>query len=208
MGQVEQAPASEVPLVEDFLQARDEILGDLSERFLHVAREQNTAKARRWYWSQALCSSVGFVMQRLRGSVFRSRHRGREHSTMGRQMPTWELLRSIVADMRYAFRSFRRYPGAILVAVISLGVGIGANVTIFSVVDVYVFRSLPFPEPDRLVQVYSTMPERGWNFNSVSIPVFLELREQSRTMDIAASHPRDVNLSGGDRPDRVGSERT
>jgi putative ABC transport system permease protein len=123
-------------------------------------------------------------------------------------MPTWELIRSIVADIRYALRSFRRHPGAILVAVISLGVGIGANVTIFSVVDVYVFRSLPFPEPDRLVHVYSTMPERGWNFNSVSIPVFLDLREQSRTMDIAASYPRDVNLSGGDRPDRVGSERT
>jgi putative ABC transport system permease protein len=91
---------------------------------------------------------------------------------------------------------------------VSLGVGVGANVTIFSVVDVYVFRSLPFPDPDQLVHVYSTMPERGWNFNSVSIPVFLDFREQSRTMDIAASYPRDVNLSGGDRPERVGSERT
>jgi putative ABC transport system permease protein len=122
--------------------------------------------------------------------------------------PGWELLRSIVADMRFAFRSFRRHPGAILVAIVSLGVGIGANVTIFSVVDVYVFRSLPFPEPERLVEVYTTMPERGWNFNRLSIPVFLDLREQSRTTDIAASYPRDVNLSGGDRPERIGSERT
>jgi len=117
------------------------------------------------------------------------------------------MLRSIVADARYAFRAFRRHPGTILVAVVSLGVGIGANVTIFSVVDVYMLRSLPFPEPDRLVHVYTTMPERGWNFNSVSIPVFRDFREQSRTMEIAASYPRDVNLSGGDRPERVGSER-
>ncbi len=124
------------------------------------------------------------------------------------QRSSWELIRTTLADIRYAFRSFRKRPGAILVAVLSLGVGIGANVTIFSIVDVYLFRSLPYPEPDQLVHVYSTMPERGWNYNGVSIPDFIDFREQSRTTDIAASYPGDLNLSGGDRPERIGSERT
>ena len=183
-------------------EGRDEILGDLSERFSIVVTTRGPAAARRWFWAQALRSSAGFLQQKLRRS-----QRPKDHSSMKRA-PSWDLIRSIVADIRYAFRSFRTHPGAIVVAVISLGVGIGANVTIFSVVDVYVFRSLPFPDPDRLVEVYGTMPERGWNFNRLSIPVFRDLREQSRTTDIAASYPRDVNLSGGDRPERIGSERT
>ncbi|KPJ91470.1 MAG: hypothetical protein AMS18_08645 [Gemmatimonas sp. SG8_17] len=96
----------------------------------------------------------------------------------------------------------------IAVAVISLGLGIGANVTIFSAVDVFMFRPLPYPEANRLLHVYSTVPARGWTYNSVSIPDFLDFREQSRTMDIAANYGRDFNLSGGDRPERIDGERT
>jgi hypothetical protein len=188
-------------------EGHDEILGDLNERFLEVVQTRGPFTARRWYWRQAICSSVGFAAQSLQSLRSRSEQTARERPETG-QRSSWGLIHSIIADMRYAFRSFRRHPGTIVVAVISLGVGIGANVTIFSVVDVYLLQSLPFPEPHRLVHVYSTMPERGWNFNSVAIPVLLDFREQSRTMDIAASYPRDVNLSGGDRPDRVGSERT
>ena len=153
-------------------EGREEILGDLCERFLNVAGECGTAKAKRWYWVQALRSSRDFLKQKLRRLQIRKGHSGMK------QGPIWEPMRSIATDIRYAFRSFRAHPGAILVAVASLGVGIGANVTVFSVVDVYMFRSLPFPEPDRLVQVYSTMPERGWNFNQVSIPMFIDFREQ------------------------------
>ena len=186
---------------------RDEILGDLNERFLNVFYSRGASSARRWYWAQALGSSVGFARQRLRRS--RSGTTRKTGDNSGQQHgQRWELIRSFVADIHYAMRSFGKHPGAILVAVISLGVGIGANVTIFSVVDVYVFRSLPFLEPDRLVHVYSTMPERGWNFNNVSIPDFVDFREQSRTMDIAASHPGDVNLSGDERPERISAEET
>ena len=184
-------------------EGREEILGDLNERFLDVLQYRGRTAARRWYWAQVVRSCGGFAKQRLSPN----NHSKRDHGTMSeRHNP--ELIRSTFADIRYAFRSFRRNPGAILVAVISLGIGIGASVTIFSVVDVYVFRSLPFSEPDRLVHVYSTMEERGWNYNNVSIPHFVEFREQSRTMDIAASRTTEVNLSGGDRPARISSKRT
>jgi putative ABC transport system permease protein len=114
---------------------------------------------------------------------------------------------SLVADIRYGLRSLRRSPGIIAIAVLSLGLGIGANVTIFSAVDVFMLRPLPYPEADRLVHVYSTVPERGWTYNSVSIPDLLDFREQSRTTDIAASYGRDVNLAGDQGPERIDGER-
>lgn len=114
---------------------------------------------------------------------------------------------SIIGDIRYTLRSIRKNPGLIAVAVISLGLGIGANVTIFSAVDVFMFRPLPYPEAERLLHVYSTVPERGWTHNSVSIPDYLDFREQSRTMDVATTYGRDFNLSGGDRPERIDGER-
>jgi len=95
----------------------------------------------------------------------------------------------------------------IALAIISLGLGIGANVTIFSAVDVFMFRPLPYPEAHRLLHVYSTVPARGWTYNSMSIPDFLDIREQSQTMDVATSYGRDFNVSGGDRPERIDGER-
>ena len=114
---------------------------------------------------------------------------------------------ALLADVRYALRTIRRSPGVILIAVVSLGLGIGANASIFSAVDVFMLRPLPYDEAERLTHVYSTVPARGWTYNSVSIPDFLDLREQSRTMDIATTYGRDFNLSGSDRPERISGER-
>jgi putative ABC transport system permease protein len=114
---------------------------------------------------------------------------------------------TVLSDIRYALRTIRRSPGVIVVAVISLGLGIGANASLFSAVDVFMFRPLPYDEAERLTHVYSTVPARGWTYNSVSIPDFLDLREQSQTMDIATSYGRDFNLSGGDQPERITGER-
>ena len=117
-------------------------------------------------------------------------------------------METLFSDVRYALRTIRRSPGVIVVAVLSLGLGIGANATLFSAVDVFMFRPLPYDEADQLTHVYSTVPARGWNYNSVSIPDFVDLREQSQTMDIATNYGRDFNLSSGDRPERITGERT
>ena len=56
----------------------------------------------------------------------------------------------LLQDVRYSVRNLRRNPGFALVAMLTLALGIGANTTIFSVINNTVLKSLPFPEPDRV----------------------------------------------------------
>jgi len=106
-------------------------------------------------------------------------------------------------DIKYAIRSLRRGGALIAIAVLSLAIGIGANTTIFSAVDVFMLRPLPYPDSDELYSVYTTNRERGWNQVSFSVPDFVDLRERSRTLDVAATRYTSFNLSEGDRPERL-----
>jgi len=113
----------------------------------------------------------------------------------------------LLADLRYAFRSLRQSPGLLLVASLSLGLGIAVNVTMFAGVDILMLRPLPYPEADRVVQLWSTNPTRGWDESSVSVPDFQDWREQLQTVDIAAFTGASYNLSDPDRPERMQGTR-
>ena len=65
----------------------------------------------------------------------------------------------MLADLRFSLRSLRRNPGFTALAVLTLALGIGATTAIYAVVDAVMLRPLPFPEADRLVQVWETTPE-------------------------------------------------
>ena len=114
---------------------------------------------------------------------------------------------NIRQDLRYALRSLRRGGLLIGIAVLSLGVGIGSVTTIFSAVDVFMLRPLPYPQSDDLNSVYTTNHERGWSQVSFSVPDFVDLRERSTAMEVAASDGTAFNLSEGDRPERIQGRR-
>ena len=121
----------------------------------------------------------------------------------------WYLFRTeftmdnIWQDIRYAFRSLRNGTGLIAMAVVSLGIGIGATTAIFSAVDVFMLRPLPYADADQLMKVYTSNEDRGWTSVSPSMPDYLDFREQSQTMDIAAYDGASFNLSGSERPERL-----
>jgi putative ABC transport system permease protein len=105
-------------------------------------------------------------------------------------------------DVRYAFRGMRRDRSFVVVAILTLALGIGANAAVFSVVHAVLLRPLPYLDPDSLVAVWNRWD--GSPTAALSDPEYLDYAERSRTMRIAAGAPVAVNFgaASGD-PERV-----
>ncbi|HWA59364.1 MAG TPA: ADOP family duplicated permease, partial [Gemmatimonadales bacterium] len=104
-----------------------------------------------------------------------------------RDMDIAVWLESLLADIRYAFRSLRGTPGFTLVAVLSLGLGIGANTAIFSLVDTVLLKSLPVAEPEQLVKLAMGDPQNDVFTN----PLWEAIRDQDRTFNGAFAFGTD-----------------
>ena len=107
-------------------------------------------------------------------------------------------------DLRFGARSLLRRPGFALVAILTLGLGIGANAAIFSVIDAVILRPLPFREPDRLVSLWESRRDRGWTQSSFTSAAFWDVQEMSRAFDgVAAMDYSTITLNSGDSPARL-----
>ncbi len=114
-------------------------------------------------------------------------------------------METLLHDLRYAARTLRKSPGFALVVLLTLALGIGGTTSIFSVVDAVLFRSLPYPEADRLVILWKDHRARGGGAaERFNLPDFDELRSESRTLEeLAAITDWNPVLSGIDAPERV-----
>jgi predicted permease len=107
---------------------------------------------------------------------------------------------TLFQDLRYALRQLRRSPGFTLVAVLTLALGIGANTTIFSVMNATILKKLSFPDPDRLVLVWQTFGKGPDNYSIVSAPNYWDFERQNHVFEGIAlfdSAGRGYNLSTG-----------
>ena len=120
-----------------------------------------------------------------------------------------EWLDSLIGDFRHAIRGLRRSPGFAIGTALTLGLGIGLNTAIFSVFDAVLLRPLPFAEPDRLVRVWSSKPDRGLLRFSVSVPDFEDWKQQSKSFERLGSFQRqqDLTLTGIAEPERIQGSR-
>src|SRR5262249_25932793 len=95
----------------------------------------------------------------------------------------WLWLDRLWQDACYAIRGLRKSPAFAATAVLSLALGIGANAAIFTVVNAVLLKPLPFPQPDRLVQLWESKPAKRYHRNVVNGGNFLDWRERSPSFE-------------------------
>jgi putative ABC transport system permease protein len=111
-------------------------------------------------------------------------------------------MESLMQDLRYAWRTLRQSPGFMIVAVLTLGLGIGANTAMFSVINSVLFNSIPFRDSSRVMVLWKTMS--NGNPNAFSTPAFLEMRDQGDFLaHLGAFSGVGKNLGGKELPERI-----
>jgi predicted permease len=106
-------------------------------------------------------------------------------------------------DLRYALRLLLRSPGFTLFALVALGVGIGANVMVFSVLDSVLLRGLSVPHAERLFRVYEEW-EPAWPYSLASAPNYLDWQKRNDVFsELAACRAKDLTLDRSAGPERI-----
>jgi predicted permease len=109
-------------------------------------------------------------------------------------------------DVRYGFRMLRRSPVFTAVALLTLVLGIGANIAIFTILNGVILRPLGYSKPEQLMFLTTQFPALTYAEYGLSPPEYMELREMTRSFaSIGAFTIGEANLTAGDRPRRVRS---
>ena len=115
-----------------------------------------------------------------------------------------------VSDFRLAFRGLARSPGFTAAAVLTLGLGIGANTAVFSLMNAVLLRPLPFEEPERLALIWESAPFFGLKDSPVSPANYLDWRTRARSFEeMGAIEDRGFKVIGDGPPEiLMGSQVT
>ena len=155
--------------------ARDAAIGDLEEEFKTVEARLGRGRAGRWYMREALLLAWRYAPERWSGAP-------------EPQIPRSHAGDRLMTDLRHVLRGLARAPGFAAVAVLTLAVGIAANVTVYALVDAVLFRPLSAFEPDRLVRLGTS--RRGSEQSTRFAFAYADIR------DIEAGAPSLVPLAG------------
>ena len=131
------------------------------------------------------------------GGVEQARQGYRER----RAIPGFEVM---LRDLRHALRTLARHPSVTAIAILSIGLGIGANATIFSMVSRFVLRPAPVGDPAKLVELFQVhQGEQCCNY--MNPPILYDVREQAKSFSNVAAYFDLIpaSMSGGSEPERV-----
>lgn len=124
-----------------------------------------------------------------------------------REVWGWTRIELMLRDVRFALRQLRRNPGFTAVAILSLGLGIGASTAIFSLVKAMLLAPLPYPDGDRLVMVWEDVPRWDIPRNTPAPANFLDWREQNHVFEDMAAFMGgvfgDVALTGAGEAEQI-----
>ena len=119
-----------------------------------------------------------------------------------------KLLEAVWQDLRYGGRVIRKNPALSLTIVITVALGIGANATIFGVINAVLLEPLPYKDPDRLVRLWQSNPGQNQTEGLVSAPNYLDWKNQQSTFEqLAALELATFNLTGSGEPQRIAAAR-
>ncbi|HKO97535.1 MAG TPA: ABC transporter permease [Pyrinomonadaceae bacterium] len=113
-------------------------------------------------------------------------------------------MNSLWQDARFSARMLLKHPAYTLIAVVTLALGIGANVAIFSIINGVLLRSLPYPEADQIVTLWENNIKESIPQDDFSPANFLDVRERQQSFsNIAFSNPDSVTYLGGSEPEVI-----
>jgi putative ABC transport system permease protein len=121
-----------------------------------------------------------------------------------REVTMMEWIESVGSDVRFAIRTLRRAPAFTAISALTLALGIASTTAIFSLVNGILLRPLAFPQPEQLVRVMQSYPEKGldtWTLSQQNAALY-----QSQVHDFshfAVYHSRGVTLTGDGAPERL-----
>lgn len=109
---------------------------------------------------------------------------------------------SILQDVRFAARTLAKSPGFIIIAILTLALGIGANTALFSVVNGVLLNPLPYPDPDKLVAVFASTKE--FEHSSVTYMNYLDWEKYNQSFEhLGIFRNEDEFLIGAGEGERV-----
>jgi putative ABC transport system permease protein len=178
---------------------REEALEDLADLYSARLTSIGRAAANGWYWSQLVVFPLRIRLATTFGGSLAS-----PAPRNATDPPREKKMYSLLSDLRHGARSTFRNRGFAAIAIVTLALGIGASASIFSVVRSVLLRPLPFPEPERLVDVQETRPERNMFEISFTYANFWDVLEMNRSFaSLGAIRWRTMTFLGDKEPARL-----